>query len=201
MNRLDPKVIRTAAITAIGVFAVLCLISGIAFYLLTGPAPTDDWDVSWLMPSEDAAARLDEKIETLREDIESAASGNALVLEITEEEATSKLDKMARDGNLSLSIEYPQVYFSDGLARAEAQVHLVVDVDTAVQIEITARKGRADFTVRRLDLGRLGIPKPLINNVMTAMEHELGARWDELPVAINDIVIGPGVLTVTMVKK
>jgi len=36
---------------------------------------------------------------------------------------------------------------------------------------------------------------------MTAFEHELGQRWDELAVTIKEIEIEPGVLTVTMVKK
>jgi nucleotidyltransferase/DNA polymerase involved in DNA repair len=180
---------------------VIFLISGIFFYLVTGPVSTADWGVDWITATSELTASLDSKIDELKEDIETASSGEELVFEITQEEATSKLDQLARQGNISIDTDYPQVYFSQGAVCASAKIHVGICIETSVQIEIKAKDGKPDFTVKRLDFGRLILPKTLINNVMTAFEHELGKRWDELAVTIKEIEIEPGVLTVTMVKK
>jgi len=183
------------------VFAVIFLISGIFFYLVTGPVPTADWGVGRITATSELAASLDSKIDGLRENIEFASSGDEFVLDITQEEATSKLDQLARQGNISIQTEHPQVYFSQGVVCASAEIHLGICIETSVQIEIQAKDGKPDFTIRRLNFGRLALPKSLINNVMTAVEHELGKRWDELAVTVEDVDIEPGVLIVTMVKK
>lgn len=201
MNKLSKKAVRNIFITTCGVFAVIFLISGIFFYLVTGPVSTADWGVDWITATSELTASLDSKIDELKEDIETASSGEELVFEITQEEATSKLDQLARQGNISIDTDYPQVYFSQGAVCASAKIHVGICIETSVQIEIKAKDGKPDFTVKRLDFGRLILPKTLINNVMTAFEHELGKRWDELAVTIKEIEIEPGVLTVTMVKK
>jgi len=201
LNKLSKKAIRNISITTCGVFAVIFLVLGIFFYLVTGPVSTADWGVGWITATDELTASLDSKIDELKEDIETASSGDEFVLIVTQEEATSKLDQLARQGNISVRTDYPQVYFSQGMICASAQIHLGVCMETAVQIEIKAKDGKADFTIRRLEFGRLALPKTLINNVMTAVEHELGKRWDELAVTIEEIDIQPGVMTVTMVKK
>jgi uncharacterized protein YacL (UPF0231 family) len=183
------------------VFAVVFLISGIFFYLVTGPVSTAEWGVDRITATSELITSLDSKIDELKEDIETASSGDEFVLEITQEEATSKLDQLARQGNISVETDHPQVYFSPGMICASAEIHLAICMETAVQIEIKAQDGKADFTIRRLEFGRLALPKSLINNVMTAFEHELGKRWDELAVTIEEIDIQTSVMMVTMVKK
>jgi hypothetical protein len=180
---------------------VIFLISGIFFYLVTGPVSTDNWGVNWITATSELTASIDSKVDELKEDIESTSSGEEFVLEITQEEATSKLDQLARQGNISIQTDHPQVYFSQGVVCASAKIHVGICIETSVQIEIKTKDGKPDFTIKRLDFGRLILPKTLINNVMTAFEHELGQRWDELAVTIKEIEIEPGVLTVTMVKK
>jgi len=201
LNKLSKRAVRNIFITTCGVFAVLFLISGIFFYLVTGPVSTADWGVERITATSELTTSLDSKIDELRENIESAAIGDEFVLEITQEEATSKLDQLARQGNISIDTDYPQVYFSQGVVCASAKIHIGLCIETSVQVEIKAKDGKPDFTVRRLDFGRLMLPKTLINNVMTAFEHELGKRWDELAVTVEEIDIEPGVMTVTMVKK
>jgi hypothetical protein len=201
LNKLSKKAVRNIFITTCGVFAVILLISGIFFYLVTGPVSTAEWGVDRITATSELAASLDSKIDALKEDIETASSGDEFVLEITQEEATSKLDQLARQGNISIQTNHPQVYFSQGVVCASAEIHLGIRMETAVQVEIKAKDGRADFTIMHLDFGRLRLPKSLINNVMIAFEHGLGKRWDELPVTIKEIDVEPGVLIVTMVKK
>jgi hypothetical protein len=201
LNKLSKKAVRNIFITTCGVFAAIFFVSGIFFYLVTGPVPIDAWGVDRITATDELTASLDNKIDELKEDIEVASSGEELVLEITQEEATSKLDQLARQGNISIQTDHPQVYFSQGMICASAKIHMAICMETAVQIEIKTKDGKPDFTIKRLDFGRLILPKTLIDNVMTAFEHELGKRWDELAVTIEEIDIEPGVLTVTMVKK
>lgn len=201
MNKLSKKAVRNISTTTCGVFAVLCLFSGIFFYMVTGPVSSDEWGVDRVDPSIELAAGLDDKIDELKQNIEAASSGEELTLTITQEEATSKLDELARNGNIAIDTENPQVHFSPGTICASARVQLGVGMETAVQVEIGAKDGKADFTIRRLEFGRLAIPKTLINNVMTAVEHELVGRWDELPVTVEEIDVTVGMMTVTMVKK
>jgi uncharacterized protein YpmS len=95
----------------------------------------------------------------------------------------------------------PQVYFSNGTVLVLASVHVGVYMKSAVQITILAKDGKADFTVKRFDLGKLTVPKTLVNNIMTAVEHEVGGRWDDLSVEIKEVAVTEGLLTVTMEKK
>jgi hypothetical protein len=201
LNKLSKKAVRNITTTICGVFAVLFLISGIFFYLVTGPVSSDQWGVERVDPSIELAAGLDVKVDELKDSIDYASSGDLLVLVITQEEATSKLDEMARNGNIAIDTENPQVYFSPGTICASARISMGVRMKTAVQLELRAKNGKADFTVRRLEFGRLAIPKTLINNIMTAVEHELVGRWDELAVTVEEIDIQQGVMTVTMRKK
>jgi uncharacterized protein YacL (UPF0231 family) len=201
LNKLSKRAVRNIFITTCGVFAVLFLISGIFFYLVTGPVSMADWGVDRITATSELITSLDSKIDELKEDIETASSGDEFVLEITQEEATSKLDELARQGNISVETDHPQVYFSQGVVCASAEIHLGICMETSVQIEIKAKEGKPDFTIRRLDFGRLILPKTLINNVMTAFEHEMGKRWDELSVTVEEINIRPGVMIVTVVKK
>ena len=201
MNKLNKKAVRNISITTCGIFAVIFFVSGIFFYLVTGPVSTAEWGMERITATDELAASLDSKIDELKENIEAATSGDEFVLIITQEEATSKLDELARQGNISVDTYDPQVYFSPGVICASSQVDMVVRMETAVQVEVAAKDGKADFTVRRLEFGRLALPKALINNVVTAFEHELDKRWDELAVTIEEIDIDLGVMTVTMVKK
>jgi hypothetical protein len=198
---LSKKAVRNISITTCGVFAAIFLVSGLFFYLVTGPVSTADWGVERITATDEIAAGLDNKIDELKEDIEAASSGYEFVLEITQEEATSKLDQLARQGNISIDTDHPQVYFGQGVVCASATIHMGVCMETAVQVEIGVKDGKADFTIRRLEFGRLALPKTLINTVMTAFEHELVKSWDELAVTVEEIDVQQGVMTVTMVKK
>ena len=88
---MNKNIIRTFFVTLGTVFAMLLLIAGVLGYLITGPPPK--WDKTWVKPNDEAAARLDEKIEALELQIDEAVDGEELTLELTEEEVTSKMDQ------------------------------------------------------------------------------------------------------------
>lgn len=201
MNRPNKKVVRNILIVTLGVLGLLGLISGILLWLVTSPVSTGDWNVYPITASGSEADGLDAKITALRSDVANASSGDALVLEINESEATSRLDRYLHQRNVSVMACSPQVYFGNGTVLVLAKVHFGVYMGSAMQIAVKAKDGKPDFTVTRLDLGMLTIPKTLVNNIMTAVEHEVGGRWDELSVTVQQVVVKDGLLTVTIVKK
>jgi len=197
---LNKNLIRTFLLTVGAISAGLLLIAGIGGYFVTGPAPIDDWP-NWVKPTDEAATILDDKIEALEQEIDEAAAGEELTLKLTEEEATSKLDRLARDGELSVEMEYIQVYFSDGIVQTFARVDMGIDVQVAIEANIEVEDGKPDITIRHLNLGRIPIPKALINSVMTALERALEERWDDLHLELQEVDIKRGEITITLVKK
>lgn len=197
---MNKNVIRTFLLTLGAISAGLLLIAGIGGYFVTGPAPIDDWP-NWVKPTDEAATILDDKIAALEQEIDEAATGEELTLKLTEEEATSKLDRLARDGELSVEIEYIQIHFSDGIVRALARVDMGIDVQVAIQANIGVEDGRPDITIKRFNLGRIPIPKALINSLMIALEQAMTDRWEDLPVSLQDVTTEHGEITITLVKK
>jgi hypothetical protein len=133
--------------------------------------------------------------------IDEAADGEELTLELTEEEVTSKMDQLARDGDLSVDMEHPQIYFSDGLAQAISRVDLRIDVWVAIEANIGVKEGRPDIKIESLHLGRLPIPKTLVNSVVTALERATEERWDELDVVLQEVTVKQGELSIILVKN
>jgi hypothetical protein len=200
-TKLNQKIIRTGFLAMGAAFALLLLVIGIIGYYISGEAPTDAWNARWIKPNQSAADALDDKIDILEYQLEWAAEGEWLVLEITDLEATSKIYCLARDGNLSIDLKYPQVYFSDGEIRVFAQADLVIDVQVASEVSVDVQDGMPDVTVKNLHLGKIPVPKTLINTVMTALEHGVEERWGSLNVSLTDITIEEGSMIITLMKK
>jgi hypothetical protein len=197
---LNRNIIRTLFLTLGAISSLLILIAGIGGYFITGQAPIDDWG-KWVKPTDEAAGRLDEKIAAFEEDVDEAVAGEYLALELTEEEATSKLDQLARAGNLSLEIEDPQIYFRDGMVWAFAVVAMGIDVQVAVQAKIGVNGEKPDITIESLNLGRIPIPKALINSMMTAIERALEERWEDLHLLLQEVTIKQGEIMIVLVKN
>jgi len=56
-------------------------------------------------------------------------------------------------------------------------------------------------TVKDLHLGRIPVPKTLINTVVTALEHGVDERWGSLNVSLTDITIKEGSMIITLMKE
>lgn len=180
---------------------MILLIAGILGYLITGPPPIDEWGKDWIEPTDEAAARVDDRIATLEQEIDEATTGEGLILELTDEEATSKLDQLAKDGELSVEMEHPQIYFSDGIVQALARVDMGIAVWVALQATIGVKDDKPDVKIESLHLGRLPIPKTLVNTVVTALQRAMEERWENLPVLLHEVIIVNGEITVTLIKK
>ncbi|HUU63609.1 MAG TPA: hypothetical protein VMX96_06815 [Dehalococcoidia bacterium] len=154
-----------------------------------------------MKPTDEAVSRLDEEIEAFEDEMDEAVVGEYIALELTEEEATSKLDQLARAGNLSIDIEYPQIYFRDGMVRAFAIVEMGIDVQVAIQANIGVNGEMPDITIESLNLGRIPIPKALINSMMTAIERALEERWEDLHLLLQEVTIEQGEIMIVLAKN
>jgi hypothetical protein len=197
---LNRNIIRNLFLTLGAISSLLLLLAGIVGYLITGQAPIDDWG-KWIKPNDEAASRLDEEIAEFEEDIDEAVAGEYLALELTEEEATSKLDQLARAGNLSIEIEDPQIYFREEMVRAFAVVEIGIDVQVAIQAKIGVNGEKPDITIEGLNLGRIPIPKALIDSMFTAIERALEERWENLHLSLHEVTIEQGEIMVVLVKN
>jgi hypothetical protein len=197
---VNSNIIRNLFLTLGAISSLLLLIAGIGGYFITGQAPIDDWG-QWIKPTDEAATRLDEEIAEFEEEVDEAVVGEHLALELTEEEATSKLDQLARAGNLSLEIEDPQIYFRDEMVQAFAIVEMGIDVQVAIQAKIGVNGEKPDITIESLNLGRIPIPKALIDSMMTAVERALEERWEGLHLLLQEVSIEQGEIMIVLVKN
>jgi hypothetical protein len=197
---LNRNIIRTLFLTLGAISSLLLLIAGIGGYFITGQAPIDDWG-KWVKPTDEAVSRLDEEIAALEDEIDEAVVGEYIALELTEEEATSKLDQLARAGNLSIEIEDPQIYFRDEMVRAFSIVKMGIDVQVAIQAKIGINGEKPDITIESLNLGRIPIPKALINSMITAIERALEERWEDLHLLLQEVTIEQGEIMIVLAKN
>jgi hypothetical protein len=189
---LNTNIIKNIFLALGAVFALLLLIVGIGGWLVTGPAPTEECGTTQIKVSPEAAASLDDKIAAFERQIDEAAEGEVLILEITEEEATSKVAQLAKEGRISLEMNYIQIHFIDNSMCGSALVDLLIDMQVVIQATIRVEDGKPDITIEGLHLGRIPIPKTLIDNVMTALEKEVEDRWEALPIEFEQINIENG---------
>jgi hypothetical protein len=183
------------------IFALLLLILGIVSYFITGQAPIDAWGHALLTPTNESATSLDDKVDRLNLEIDEADPGELLYLTVTEQEATSKLHCLCRDGNISFTMKHPQIYFNEGVIQAYADIDVVIDIQVAFELTLNVTDGKLDATPRDLHLGKIPIPKSLVNTVITALERKLEERSEEFTVTFKDITIHDGAVMVTLEKK
>jgi len=199
--RLNANLITTPFLAMGAIFALLLLILGIVGYFVTAPAPIGAWNHSWLTPTQDAADSLEQKLDVLKLEVDLATPGELLTLTITEQEATSKLHFVCMEGNITVSMRDPQIYFADGLFRGFAEVDLLIDIQMALETELAVKDGKLDAVPKNLHMGKIPIPRAMVDSIATALEKEMDERWDSLSVSLYDISIGDGVMLVTLQKK
>ncbi len=183
------------------IFAFLLLFAGIFAYFITGDAPVDTWSHEWILPSDEDSASLDKKIDDLRERIEQADSGEMFSLNISQEEATSKLHCLCRDGNISLNMKNPQIYFHDGMIQAFVKMDVLIDIEVAFEVQMLVEGGKLNSIPQKLYLGKIPIPRSVVDTVVTALEREFEKQGEEMTIDLYDIDIDTGFMIVTLVKR
>lgn len=194
------NLIRTFFLFLGSVFALLSIIVGVGGYLITGPAPREAGATA-VAVTDEAAESLDNKIEAFQQQIAQASVGERVTLVITEEEATSKLAQLADLGQLPVDIDYVQIHFNDGRVCGFAIVDLGIDMQVALQAKIGAEEGKPDITIESFNLGRLPIPRTLIDQVMSAVMRQMEEQVENIPIELEEVTIENGEMIIRGVTK
>ncbi len=196
--------IRTVFLFFGAVFALLLIAIGIGSYLITGQAAREV--VANPIPvTEEAAQRLDDKIDALEQEIDQASAAGVhsqVTLLITEEEATSKVKTLSDEGETGIHIDYIQIHFIEGRVHIFAKVDLLITVQMSLQAEVEVSDGEPDIKIVSFHVGRVSIPKTLIDQVMRAVNRMANERLEkEIDIELEQITIGDGLMTVTGITK
>lgn len=163
---------------------------GGAAYLLNR-APETATAITPVIASDDAAASFDRKVGTMQR------AGAPATIEITDEEATSKLVEALATEPDAPNITDAQVNFRDGrlyLSGTARETPLAVKVVIVGRLE--ARDGHLVATVEQIDTGRIPLPAAMrdqITDAATSLD-ELNRR---LPIYVTAVDVLDGRLTLT----
>ena len=174
------------------VVILLVVLAGGAYYFLTRPSDLAR-SLATVAVSTAAAQSFDNKIATLQ----AAPTSTSTQIEITEQEATSKLVETLADDPTASKIENPQVAFRGGKVIVSGISHdapipiTVVIVDT-----VAARDGKLVTNVERIDTGRFPLPGP-IHDQITGLATNTDQLNEALPLTVDDVQTLEGRLLVT----
>lgn len=189
------QAIRTVFLFFGAVFALLLIAIGIGGYLITGPVAREV-DANSVPITEEAVQRLDDKIDALKQEIDEASAvgeHRQVVLLISEEEATSKVQALSDDEEIGIDIDYIQIHFIDGRVHTFAKIDLIIRFQVALQAEIEVEDGQVDVKIVRFDVGRISVPSTLIDQVMRAISRIVDERLEEdIDIELEQITIEDG---------
>lgn len=163
---------------------------GGAAYLLNR-APATATVITPVPVSDDAAASFDRKVATVQR------AGAPATIEITDEEATSKLVEALATEPGAPKISDPQVNFRDGrlyLSGTARETPLPVKVVIVGRLE--ARDGRLVATVEQIDTGRIPLPATMRDQITDAATS-LDELNQQLPIYVTAVHVLDGRLTLT----
>lgn len=172
------------------IILVIVLLGAVAFWFVSQP-PATAQQITPVVVSSAAAASFDQKVATVQ------AAKAPVTIEITEQEATSKLvATIAADPTLP-QIENPQVSFRDGKVLVSGTSHdAPIPVTIVVTGRIAARDGKLVTTVEQIDSGRIPLPAA-IQQQITALATNTDRLNEGLPIAVTEVRVLDGKLVLT----
>ena len=198
------QAVRTIFLFFGAVFALLMIAIGIGGYLITGPAARDVGANS-IEITEEAAQRLDDKIDALEQEIDVAIARGEhrrVALLITDEEATSKIKALSDEGEIGIDIDHIQIQFIDGRVHVFAKIDFLIRVQVSLQAEIEVNDGDVGIKIKSFNAGRISIPSTLIDQVMRAVMRMADERFKEdIDIELEQITVGNGQMIVTGLTK
>lgn len=170
--------------------ALLVFLGSGAFWFLSRP-PEAAQQLTPVVVSTAAAASFDQKLALLQ------AAPEPMTIEITEQEATSKLAAtLATEPNLP-QIENPQMAFRDGKVILSGVSHdAPIPITLIVTGRVEVRDGKLVATVERIDTGRFPLPSA-IQTQLTDLATDTNRLNEELPIVVNDVRVVDGRLVLT----
>ena len=180
--------LRATLLTLGSAIALIVVIGGVGFYLITGPAPVP-WSTSPPPMDPAAASEFDVRIDAFRQQLEESKAGEQVVLILTEDETASKLNQLAAEKRLPADMDCVCLHFRHGLIRGTVVADLIVDVQIAFEAEVTVRDGKPEVRITQLYLGRLPMPKTPTDNFIAALANQVDKRLEALPMELTQIII------------
>lgn len=180
-------------LTVLTVAVLLAVALGGAAYLLLARPPglASRLQLSPVPVSSAAAGRFDQKVATVQ------GATAPVTVEITDEEATSKLVEALAAEPSAPRIDHPQVAF-----RGERVYLSGVTRDTPVPINVVvfgrveARDGGLAVVVEGVDTGRFPLPGPLKDQI-TDLASDLDVLNGQLPIYVESVRVRDGHLALT----
>lgn len=172
------------------VVLLVVLLGAAAFWFLSQPS-TAAQQITPVVVSSAAAVSFDQKVATVQ------AAKAPVTVEITEQEATSKLvATIAADPTLP-KIESPQVSFRNGKVIVSGTSRdAPIPIPIVVTGRIEARDGRLVTTVEQIDTGRFPLPGA-IQQQITDLATNTDRLNEDLPLTVTDVQTLDGKLVLT----
>jgi len=171
---------------------VLVALAGGAYYFLTRPSDLAR-SLATVPVSTAAAQSFDKKIATLQ----AAPASTSTQIEITEQEATSKLVETLADDPTAPAIENPQVAFRGGKVIVSGISHdAPIPITVVVIGTVSARDRKLVTNVERIDTGRFPLPGP-IQQQITDLATNTDQLNEALPITVDNVQTLEGRLLVT----
>ncbi len=169
---------------------LLVVLAGAAYYFLTRPSALSQSLAT--VPASTAAVRsFDRKVATLQ------ATSASTQIEISEQEATSKLVETLAAEPTAPKIENPQIAFRGGKVIVSGVSHdAPIPITVVVVGTVAARDGKLVTTVERIDTGRFPLPAP-IQEQITGLATNTDQLNEALPIVVDDVQVLEGRLLVT----
>lgn len=170
---------------------VAALLAGVGYYLLTQSAPRAASTTP--IPVSSAAVRsFDDKVATVQQ-----ASGPVTV-EITDQEATSKLAETLAAHPSAAPIENPQVAFRDGkIYISGASRDTPIPVSVLVIGRAEARDGLLVVTIEQVDSGRVPLPSSAKEQIVNIATTGVNSLNSQLPIYVTEVRVLDGRLVLT----
>lgn len=201
------KILKWFLIVIGALIVLLLILVGTIYYMFTRPIPLAK-EITPVPISQEAAVRLEQKIDALEQEIETARQKGEVKpvkLEVTPEEATSwakdKIDKAIAEGqiDLPLTIKNIQINFSSGSVVVKAMASGTLYGITATvggKALVDIKEGSLWYRIEEIYLG--GLPGFVKDQLMSYLPEsgEGTIQLVDLPVELQDIHIENGKLIV-----
>jgi hypothetical protein len=171
---------------------LLVVLAGAGYYFFTRPSDLAK-SLATVPASTAAAQSFDNKIATLQ----AAPPSTSTQIEISEQEATSKLVETLAEDPSYPKIENPQVTFRGGKVIVSGMSHdAPIPITIVVVGTVSAREGKLVTNVERIDTGRFPLPGP-IQQQITDLATNTEKLNESLPITVDDVQTLEGRLLVT----
>lgn len=191
-------------VTVIGIIGILAITTLIVGYFLFSLTPPIKAEMLPFAASKEAAQSFDQKIETLKAEIEAAVDAKEekeVTLVITEQEINNKMLDLKAEGELPLE---------DILINFDNKGYLLVyselatpgvDAKTGVKGKMKVVEGNLKIVVEDFDLGKLPLPQSIKGGVESLLNILVSPRLADLPMEITAIKVSNDQLAITGLTK